>query len=121
MKSPTERYHEVEHFVNTGQLNNKRVNCAELESESVLVYHRRMKNEQHNPQFVPGLKLAEGFFHEEVLPILKAHYPSLQYSAALIGSGSEILGFDTDMSADHHWGPRTVLFLCPDSLSAIKK
>ena len=77
----------------------------------------------HNPavnsdgeesSFVPGLKLAEGFFEEEVEPILKSRFPDLPYSAALIGSGSEVLEFDTKMSTDHHWGPRVMLFLSGD-------
>jgi hypothetical protein len=51
------------------------------------------------------------FFHEAVKPLLDRFFPALRYSAALIGSGSEILGFDTEMSADHHWGPRVMLFL----------
>jgi len=38
-------------------------------------------------------------------------YPRLQYSAALIGDGSEVLGYDDQISADHHWGPRLTLFL----------
>src|SRR5262245_33249932 len=63
------------------------------------------------PEFIPGLKLGEAFFHEAVKPIIEQHFPDLQYSAALIGSGSEILGFDTVMSSDHHWGPRAMLFL----------
>src|SRR5215472_4408735 len=29
----------------------------------------------------------------------------------LIGPGSEILGFDTERSSDHHWGPRVQLFV----------
>jgi len=77
-----------------------------------------MHGNQNHQEFIPGLKLAEGFFHEEVLPILKAHYPNLQYSAALIGSGSEVLGFDTAMSVDHHWGPRVMLFLRPDDFKS---
>lgn len=72
-----------------------------------------MQNEPFQPEFIPGLVLAEGFFHEAVEPILKSRYPELRYSAALIGSGSEVLGFDTDMSRDHHWGPRAMLFLQP--------
>jgi hypothetical protein len=64
--------------------------------------------------FVPGLILAEGFYHDAVKPILASHYPDLRYSAALIGSGSEVLGFDTEMSRDHHWGPRVLLFLSTD-------
>lgn len=64
--------------------------------------------------FIPGLDLAEGFFKEAVRPMLEAHMPDLQYSAALMGGGSEVLGFDTEMSADHDWGPRTMLFLRPE-------
>jgi hypothetical protein len=58
--------------------------------------------------------LAEGFFHEVVEPILEWHYPSMRYSAALIGSGSEVLEFDTKMSTDHHWGPRVMIFIKPE-------
>jgi hypothetical protein len=61
--------------------------------------------------FVPGLLLSAEFYREAVAPILAAAYPSVPYSAALIGSGSEVLGFDTEMSSDHHWGPRVMLFL----------
>src|SRR5437879_10166084 len=38
------------------------------------------------------------------------------HSAALIGEGSEVLGFDTPRSADHDWGPRLQLFLRPDAV-----
>ena len=72
-------------------------------------------NEQHKKSsFIPGLALAEGFYREEVKPVLEAGFPGLEYSAALIGHGSEVLGFDTEMSADHHWGPRVMLFLKSD-------
>jgi hypothetical protein len=57
-------------------------------------------------EFVPGLKLAELFYKEAVRPVLLKHFPRLRYSAALIGHGSEVLGFDTERSTDHHWGPR---------------
>ena len=61
--------------------------------------------------FLSGLRLSAEFFQEAVAPILAAEFPSVPYSAALIGSGSEVLGFDTEMSRDHHWGPRVMLFL----------
>ena len=35
----------------------------------------------------------------------------LEYAAALIGEGSEVLGFDDDMSTDHAWAPRVQIFL----------
>jgi hypothetical protein len=63
------------------------------------------------PDFIPGLKLAELFYHEAVKPVIEAEFPDLKYTAALIGSGSEVLGFDTEMSSDHHWGPRAMLFV----------
>ena len=66
---------------------------------------------EKQPDFVPGLELAEGFFLEAVKPVLNSHYKGLKYAAALIGHGSEVLGFDDEMSTDHHWGPRVILFL----------
>lgn len=63
------------------------------------------------PEFVSGLVLARRFFREAVRPILDERFPGITYSAGLVGSGSEVLGFDTPVSADHHWGPRTLLFL----------
>lgn len=61
--------------------------------------------------FIPGLRLSAEFFQEAVAPILATDFPGLPYSAALLGGGSEVLGFDTEMSSDHHWGPRVMLFL----------
>lgn len=66
------------------------------------------------PEFMPGLDLCGRFYREAVRPILQATFPALPYSAALIGPGSEVLGFDTPMSTDHHWGPRLMLFLRPE-------
>lgn len=67
------------------------------------------------PKFIAGLELCKLFYQEEVRPILRKEFPRLRYSAALIGWGSEVLGFDTARSRDHHWGPRVLLFLnCGD-------
>ncbi len=66
---------------------------------------------QQQGRFIPGLQLARYFFDEQVKPILNRHWPGLQYTAALIGAGSEVLGFDDETSTDHHWGPRAMLFL----------
>jgi hypothetical protein len=63
------------------------------------------------PAFLPGLELGRAFFEEAIRPVLAAEFPELEYSAALVGSGSEVLGFDTEMSTDHHWGARGMLFL----------
>ena len=36
------------------------------------------------------------------------------FGAALLGRGSEVLGFDDEMSRDHNWEPRVLLFLRDD-------
>jgi hypothetical protein len=69
---------------------------------------------QHSPPFVPGLELNRHFFLETVRPLLARAHPDLVYSAALIGYGSDVLGFDTAQSTDHNWGPRVQLFLSPE-------
>jgi hypothetical protein len=61
--------------------------------------------------FIPGIELSRRFFHELVEPLIAELYPALEYGAALVGSGSEVLGFDDEVSSDHHWGPRLQLFL----------
>jgi len=61
--------------------------------------------------FIPGIELAGKFYQEAIRPILESEFSCAPYSAALIGTGSEVLGFDTEMSTDHHWGPRAMLFL----------
>ncbi|MBV9173166.1 MAG: DUF4037 domain-containing protein, partial [Chloroflexi bacterium] len=35
----------------------------------------------------------------------------LRHGAGLLGTGSDVLGFDTPRSMDHHWGPRVWLYL----------
>ena len=61
--------------------------------------------------FVPGLQLSEALYREVVAPILAREFPGLVHSAARIGTGSDVLGFDTIRSTDHEWGPRLLLFL----------
>jgi hypothetical protein len=68
------------------------------------------------PDFIPGRALSLIYFEEAVQPILAAHFPTLVYSAALIHTGSDVLGFDTAQSMDHHWGPRLSLFLAPEDM-----
>jgi hypothetical protein len=63
------------------------------------------------PPFVPGLTLAAEYYAEVVAPLLAAAGPALPHSAALLGPGSEVLGFDSERSTDHDWGPRLLIFL----------
>ena len=64
--------------------------------------------------FIPGLELSRRFYWEAVRPVLERSWPGLPHAAALIGAGSETLGFDDEMSTDHGWGPRLQLFLRPE-------
>ena len=61
--------------------------------------------------FIHALALNELFYVQVVAPLLRAHFPAVKYSAALIGWGSEVLGYDDIHSTDHNWGLRFQLFL----------
>lgn len=54
-----------------------------------------------------GLELSRRFYEDAVAPALG----STPHSAALLGPGSEVLGFDTERSHDHDWGAFTVVFV----------
>src|ERR1043166_7772520 len=73
------------------------------------------------PEFIKGLELSRLFFEEAVRPALAEEFPRLRYAAALVGTGSEVLGFDTEMSADHGWGPRVDLFLEEKDFDALRE
>ena len=61
--------------------------------------------------FIKGIELCEGFFFEIAKPVLDKYFSDLIYSAGLIGYGSDVLGYDDEISTDHMWGPRFYLFL----------
>lgn len=69
------------------------------------------------PSFTPGLSLCRHFYVEAVRPLLDRAYPGLSHAAARIGPGSEVLGFDSERSVDHDWGPRLELFLSTEDVS----
>ncbi|RKN39860.1 DUF4037 domain-containing protein [Streptomyces hoynatensis] len=75
----------------------------------------------HEPEaaFLPGLRLSRVLYEEAVRPLLAAEFPRLRYAAARVGTGSEVLGFDTARSADHEWGPRLNLFLSAADAAAL--
>ena len=56
---------------------------------------------------MPGLELARGFYEDVVAPLAG----DVRHSAARLGWGSDVLGFDTPRSTDHGWGPRLQLFV----------
>lgn len=61
-----------------------------------------------------GMQLCENFYTACVAPLLHAHFPQVTYSAARLGSGSDVLGFDDHRSPDHDWGPQVDLFFTED-------
>jgi hypothetical protein len=63
------------------------------------------------PVFIPGLELNESFYREVVQPLFLKHFPNLKYAAGLVGQGSDVIGFDSEKSIDHNWGPHLHIFL----------
>jgi hypothetical protein len=59
------------------------------------------------PSFLPAAELSRAFYVEVVRPRLGDR----PHSAALLGWGSDVLGYDTERSTDHGWGPRVLVFL----------
>jgi hypothetical protein len=72
------------------------------------------------PNFIKGLELARLFFEEAVRPLLEAEFPALRYAAARVHTGSEVLGFDDEVSTDHCWGPRFELFFAEEDYDAAR-
>jgi hypothetical protein len=66
-------------------------------------------------EFVPGLELARRFYADVVAGLLD----STTHSAARLGEGSDVLGFDTERSTDHGWGPRLQLFVEADEAANV--
>ena len=54
-----------------------------------------------------GLTLAHRFYQHVVGPLVGDQ----PHAAGLLGDGSEVLGYDDEVSADHDFGPRLQLFL----------
>jgi hypothetical protein len=69
-----------------------------------------------SPEFVPALELNAGFYRDVVEPLVRPW----RHSAALVGDGSELLGFDTERSTDHGWGPRLQVFVDAADVAAAR-
>ena len=66
--------------------------------------------------FVSGIDLARMFYIEVVRPLIEGRV----HSAARLGSGSDVLGFDTPRSTDHGWGPRLHIFVATSEVNTIR-
>ena len=71
------------------------------------------------PPFVKGMQLCHDFYFECVAPLMARHFPEVRYSAARLGGGSDVLGFDNHRSPDHDWGPQVDLFFPPADFGAV--
>ena len=70
-----------------------------------------------SPTFIPGKALSRRLYFDAVRPLLSRDFAAVPHAAALLGPGSEVLGFDTERSTDHDWGPRLQLFLSAGDLA----
>ncbi|NUO60161.1 MAG: DUF4037 domain-containing protein [Hamadaea sp.] len=61
-----------------------------------------------------GIDLSRAFAADVVEPLLTRHLPELRHATARLGSGSDMLGLDDEISRDHDWGCRLTLLL-PDA------
>ena len=68
-------------------------------------------------EFVPGRELARAFYEE----VVRGLVGDVEHSAALLGFGSDVLGFDTERSTDHGWGPRLQVFVASGQAEEVTK
>lgn len=68
-------------------------------------------------RFVPGLELNACFYAEAVEPVVR-RWP---HAASLLGWGSDVLGYDTERSTDHGWGPRLQVFVAERDVEAVRR
>ena len=45
----------------------------------------------------------------------------MRHSAALLGWGSDVIGFDTERSTDHGWWPRLQIFVERDDVDVVRQ
>lgn len=63
---------------------------------------------------LPGIELARGFYFDVVQKLIDA-----PHTAALLGEGSDVLGYDQPRSTDHTWGPRVQIFVQPAEVDRV--
>ncbi|MPZ97304.1 MAG: DUF4037 domain-containing protein [Propionibacteriales bacterium] len=68
-------------------------------------------------RFLRSADLNRAFHDEVVRPLLG----DTGYAAGLLGWGSDVLGYDTERSTDHGWGPRLSMFVDPADVVAVRE
>ncbi len=61
-------------------------------------------------------RIIRAFYEDVVAPIVG----EVEHCAALLGEGSQILGFDTERSQDHGWGLQVQLFVHADEVAGLE-
>jgi len=69
-----------------------------------------------HPAFVPGAELCAAFYREVLAPVV-----GVSHAAALVGPGSDVLGYDTARSTDHDWGPRATLVVAAEDVEEVRR
>lgn len=69
-------------------------------------------------KYMKGLELARHYYNEYGAPMIKEKFPALESIIAigLVGSGSECLGYDDDISTDHDFEPCFCMFIPGESI-----
>jgi hypothetical protein len=70
---------------------------------------------------VSGIGLASDYYTEVVAPLLEQRWPGMPHAAARLGSGSDVLGLDDDISRDHDWGLRLTLLVNADAVGHVRE
>lgn len=71
-----------------------------------------------------GLAISQDFIQSALLPLLQEELPEDydRLAVAVVGTGSDVLGLDDEISRDHHWGPRAnVMYLREDASQIVPK
>lgn len=67
--------------------------------------------------FVAGLELSAQFYAE----VVESRLSRWPHAAGRLGPGSDVLGFDTERSTDHGWGPQLVVFVDEGSVEPAQR
>lgn len=68
-------------------------------------------------QFRSAGELGVGFHADVIAPLVG----DAGYAAGLLGWGSDVLGYDTERSMDHGWGPRVVVLVDQDAVENVRR